>query len=247
MSLGKKAFGIACLGTCFVLSAVAALAQETTAKGVNPKDNISKTEVIYRYDFLDLGDYTQSLTFKFDRAFDAQWGGNIELPIVAFKGFGLDEVGLGDVQARVRYSTQAGTGTLVLGAEVVLPTASDDSLGRGKYQLNPAVGYVVPLTQTSFLYMGYKHYFSIAGDDARTDINESQPRLIAGYTSPAGWWLLGDVKYTKSWETEAEQLDFEVEYGRMIGPSTGIWARIGTSALDSDRDAMLLLGVRFIR
>lgn len=231
-----------------VFGAQAGLAQEENATpGVNPKDNLTKTEVLLRFDDLDRGDNARSLTFKYDRAFNALWGGNLEVPVVAFRGFGLDDAGLGDIQARVRYTGQAGTIAYILGAEVVFPTATDDSLGRGKYQFNPAVGAVFPLSQTSFLFLGYKHFLSFAGDSAREDINESQPRMLMALTSPQGWWVLGDTKYTKSWETDKEDLDLDVEYGQMINPATGIWVRIGTSFLDSDRSAGVLLGVRFIR
>ena len=219
----------------------------SAAPGVNPKDNITKTELIYRFDDLGLGDHTQSFTLKYDKAFNANWGGNVEIPLVAFKGFGLNDAGLGDIQARLRYTTKLGTASVILGGELVLPTATDDSLGRGKFQFNPVGGAVLPLGQTSFLYLGYKHLFSFAGDGNRADINESQPRALVGYTSPKGWWLLGDLKYTHSWKTETEQADFDVEIGRMVGPSTGVWTRVGTSWLDSDRNASLLLGIRFIR
>lgn len=238
---------VSCLAAMLAGTSFAQEGSGGAAQGVNPKDNITKTELLYRYDSLDLGDHVQSVTLKYDKAFSKQLGGNIEVPIVAFKGFGLDDAGLGDIQARVRYTTQKGSATLILGGEVVLPTASDDTLGRGKFQLNPAVGAVVPLSQLSFAYFGYKHFFSVGGDSSRPDINESQPRIIVGYTSPDGWWALGDLKYTRSWETDAEQIDAEIELGRMVGPTTGVWARIGTSFLDSDREASLLLGVRFIR
>lgn len=245
--VGKMLLG-ALSTTLLICHSAAALAEDPSATpGVNPKDNITKTEVLYRYDSLDLGDNTQSLTLKFDRAFNAQWGGNIEIPLVAYKGFGLDESGVGDLQARVRFTGQAGKISYILGAEVVLPTASGDALGRGKYQFNPVGGAVIPLSQTSFLYVGYKHLFSFAGDDARDDVNESQPRILAAYTSPQGWWVLGDAKYTKSWETDKEDLDLEIELGQMVAPDTGVWTRIGTSALDSDREASILFGVRFIR
>lgn len=195
----RSAF-IAALALLAAAGRAARAEEANAAPGVNPKDNITKTELLFRYDSLDLGDNSQSLTFKYDRAFNANWGGNLEVPIVGYKGFGINEAGLGDVQARVRYTGQIGTTSIILGGEFVLPTASDDALGRGKYQFNPAVGAVVPLSQTAFVYFGYKHYFSVGGDDDRADINESQPRILAAYTSPKGWWVLGDVKYTKSWE-----------------------------------------------
>lgn len=238
---------ISWLGVMLAGPSFAQEGSDASAPGVNPKDNLTKTELLYRYDSLDLGDSTQSVTFKYDQAFNKQWGANLEVPFVAFKGFGLDETGLGDIQARVRYTTQIGQASVILGGEMVLPTASDDALGRGKVQLNPAVGAVFPLSHTSFVFFGYKHMFSIGGDGSRPDINESQPRILAAYTSPEGWWVLGDLKYTRSWESNVEQLDADIEFGRMIGPATGVWARVGTSFLDSDRDVGLLLGVRFIK
>jgi len=55
------------------------------------------------------------------------------------------------------------------------------------------------------------------------------------------------VKYTHSWEVESDQVDLDIELGKMVAPGTGIWTRIGTSFADSDRDASILFGVRFIR
>lgn len=240
---------LARLGVAVLLAGRAAAAEsEGEAPGVNPRDNISKTELILKYDDLDLADHVSSFTFKYDQAFGSSLGANIEVPVVSFRGFGMDELGLGDVQLRMRYSFPAAAATVVTGVELVLPTASDETLGRGKYQLNPTVGVVTQLTQTSFLFVGYKHLWSIGGDDDRPRVNESQPRVIVGHTSPQAWWLLGDVKYTRSWTgAEAEQLDVEVEYGWMVGRSTGVWARVGTSFLDSDREVGVLVGVRFIR
>lgn len=218
-----------------------------SAPGVNPKDNITKVEVLHKYDHFDLGGSINSLTFKYDKALDKNWGFNAELPFVTFQGFGVEDAGLGDLQARVRYVTTMGQLSLLGGAELVMPTASDDVLGRGKWQANPVIGAVYMFSQTTFMFAGYKHFFSFAGDENRSDISESQPRLILGYTDPKGWWLLGDTKYTKSWESDdLETLDAEAEFGQMIGPATGMWVRAGTSFLDSDRDFGINLGLRNI-
>ena len=218
-----------------------------SAPGVNPKDNITKVEVLYKYDHFDLGGSINSLTFKYDKALDQNWAFNVELPFVTFQGFGVEDAGLGDVQARIRYVTTMGQLSLLGGAELVLPTASDDVLGRGKWQANPVIGAVYMFSQTTFMFAGYKHFFSVGGDENRPDISESQPRLILGYTDPKGWWLLGDTKYTKSWESvDLETLDAEAELGQMIGPATGIWVRAGTSFLDSDREFGINLGLRNI-
>ncbi len=239
-----------CLGVALAASfAWPAYSQSSgeSAPGVNPKDNITKVEVLYKYDQYNLGGSINSLTFKYDKALDRNWGFNAELPFVTFEGFEVEEAGLGDLQTRVRYVATMGQLSLLGGAELVLPTASDDVLGRGRWQANPVAGVVYMFSQTTFMFAGYKHFFSFAGDEDRPGINESQPRLILGYTDPKGWWLLSDAKYTRSWESDdLETLDAEAELGQMIGPATGVWVRAGTSFLESDRDFGINLGLRNI-
>lgn len=224
------------------------------AKGVNPKDNISKVELLYKYDDLDLEQGTHSLTAKYDKALSSNWAFNVEVPLVTYHGFGRDDAGLGDVQARLRYVTTLCRWSLLGGAELVAPTASQDTLGRGMWQANPVFGAVYAFSQTTFAFAGYKHLFSFAGESDRADINESQPRLLLAYTAPQGWWMLGDAKYTKSWECtrtssgcdRLETLDTEIELGQMMSRSTGVWIRAGTSFLDSSRDFGLNIGIRNI-
>lgn len=228
-------------------TAVAQQSPDSAVAGVNPKDNITKFEVLYKYDDLKSGASINSLTLKYDTALNKEWGVNFEAPIVYYRGFGRDDAGLGDVQARLRYVKSLGQVTFLAGAELVAPTATEDTLGRGKWQSNPVVGAVYAFSPTVFAFAGYKHFWSFAGDDERSAVNESQPRLIMAYTDPQGWWLLGDVKYTKSWESpRPEVVDTEVEIGQMLGRSTGVWVRGGTSFLDTSREFGVNLGIRQI-
>lgn len=242
----KRGILIACglLAATFVSPASA---QDSGVKGVNPKENIRKAEMLCKYDDFEFGQEVASCTAKYDTALDANWGANIEVPMVSFSGFGLDAKGFGDVNLRLRYTTSAGNLSYIMGAELVLPTATDDVLGRGKYQTNLVGGVVIPLSPQIFVFAGYKHFYSVAGDNDFADINESQPRILAAYTSADGWWVLGDIKYTKSWEgLEHETLDVEGEFGKMIGPATGIFLHGGTSFLDSTREWGINVGLRQI-
>jgi hypothetical protein len=227
-------------------SAAAQQSSDSAVAGVNPKDNITKFEVLYKYDDLKSGASINSLTLKYDTALNKEWGVNVEAPIVYYQGFGIEDAGLGDIQARLRYVTSLGQLTFLAGAELAAPTASEDTLGRGKWQSNPVVGAVYAFSPTVFAFAGYKHFWSFA-DDARAAVNESQPRLIMAYTDPQGWWLLGDVKYTKSWESpRPEVVDTELEIGQMLGRSTGVWVRGGPSFLDTSREFGINLGIRQI-
>ena len=229
------------------MTSILAAQEEESVKGVNPKENLTKVEVLYKYDKAVSDGYTQALTFKYDQALSKQVGFNIEIPVVNFSGYGIADRGLGDINLRVRYIGRPGFATPVFGAEVVVKTASKDTLGSGKWQANPTAGCVFAVSQFDFLYIGYKHVFSVAGDESRTDLRASQPRLLVAHTSSSGWWVLGDLKYTKSWAAqEPERLDCEVEFGQMISRNQAVWIRGGGSALDKTRNWGVNLGWRGI-
>ena len=81
-------------------TAVAQQSAESAVAGVNPKDNITKFEVLYKYDDLKSGASINSLTLKYDTALNKEWGVNFEAPIVYYRGFGRDDAGLGDAFGR---------------------------------------------------------------------------------------------------------------------------------------------------
>ncbi|WP_295447306.1 hypothetical protein [uncultured Thiodictyon sp.] len=96
-------------GALAVLSAMASYGQaapepaaEGAVRGVNPKDNITKIELLYKYDAYTHGVAVNSLTLKYDRALSFAWGFNIEAPLPSYRGFGVAYTGLGDIQARLR-------------------------------------------------------------------------------------------------------------------------------------------------
>src|SRR5690606_28210985 len=82
--------------------------------------------------------------------------------------------------------------TLITGGEVIIPTATADSLGGGKLQLNPTVAAVYQVSNTTFVAGVTKQIFSVAGSDSRPDIRQSQNRLLIGYVSRKGWWAMAD-------------------------------------------------------
>lgn len=223
----------------------AAESADSAAPGVNPKDNLTKSELFYQRDRLDHGVTSEGLAVKFDRAFDAAWGGNVELPLVRVRVAGQDHSGLGDVVVRARHVRSSGDWSTILGGEVVLPTAARDELGRGKYQLNPAGGLVCAFGANSFVYAGYKHFLSVGGDADRADISDMQPRVLLARVWMSGQWALADLKYTRQLKGDRrETTDFDVEFGSMLARDVGAWVRVGTSGMDSARDWGVLLGLR---
>jgi len=217
------------------------------APGVNPKDNITKGEVFYKFDSLEGGASLQAIAVKYDYALGASAGANVELPLIRVDAPGAHVSGPGDVAGRVRHVRTSGPWSVIVAAEAVLPTASDDRLGRGKWQLNPVAGVVYALTPTSFAFVGYKHFFSVGGDDDRPDISDMQPRALLARVWEQGYWALADLKVTKSLKGDkSETLDMEFEGGTMLAPDLGAWVRVGTSGMDSPRRWGMLFGLRRI-
>jgi hypothetical protein len=217
-----------------------------TPPGVNPKDNLTKVDLIYTHDELEGDVSIDSMAIKYDRVLGPKWGMNVELPLVDFSAPGTGETGVGDVNLRLRYIDNRGGIAWIGGIEAVAPTASEDVLGAGKWQLNPVGGMVLALSKTAFVFFGYKHILSVAGDGNRADLNQSQPRLIGAITSPNGWWVLGDLKYTHDWEAESDTLDIEGEVGRMLSRRMLISLRAGTATLDSNKEYKVSVNWRYI-
>ena len=217
-------------------AAMPALAQdEGTPKGVNPKDLVTKIDVIARRDAFEGGIKLDSLTLKYDRGLNEKWGIAIEVPLARFSAPGLSESGTAESKVKFRRVANRPWGAWMLGGEFVLPTDSKRSLGSGKWQVNPSAGVVVSLTPTVFAFAGYQHFFSVAGRDDAPTINQSQPRVIVAKTSAAGWWLMADLKYTVDHETSAKTFDTELEAGRMISRDWALSMRLIESGIDSTR------------
>ena len=100
----------ASLATLLVTSSPIVRAEDDQVpKGVNPKDNITKVDVIYTHDAFAGDADVDTLALKYDRALGPRWGANFELPVARFDAPFLRESGLGDAQVRLRWVESRGT------------------------------------------------------------------------------------------------------------------------------------------
>jgi hypothetical protein len=232
---------------CAALSTFQAHAEDDGApKGVNPKDLVTKIDVIARHDTFEGGVRLDTLTFKYDMALNQNWGLAVEVPIGRFKAPGLSESGIAESKVRFRRVENTAWGAWLVGGEFVLPTDSKRSLGSGKWQINPSTGVVLSVTPTVFAFVGYQHFFSVAGRDDAPKVNQSQPRLLFAKTSAAGWWLMTDLKYTRDHETSKSTWDAEFEAGRMVARDWALSVRLIESGGDSTRKWGALTTVRHL-
>jgi hypothetical protein len=89
-----------------------------------------------------------------------------------------------------------------LGPVALLPTATDDRLGAGKWGIGPSI---VLLTMPSPWVFGLlvNNIWSIAGDEERGDMNQMLIQYFINYNLPGGWYLTTSPAITANWEAES--------------------------------------------
>jgi hypothetical protein len=134
--------------------------------------------------------------------------GRVILPIISQTdvfGESGTQSGLGDAVISAFFSPKEPTsGGLIWGAGPVLlvPTATDDLLGTGKFGIGPTA---VGLKQIGDLTVGalVNHIWSIAGDEDRGDVNTTffQPFVAKNFTG--GYALAVNTELSQSWDNDA--------------------------------------------
>lgn len=109
--------------------------------------------------------------------------------------------GLGDITQSLFFSPKApGPGGLIWGVGPVflLPTATDDFLGTGKFGIGPTG---VALTQTGPWTVGVlaNHIWSVAGEDDREDVNQTYLQPFVAYGLGHGTTISLSVESSYDW------------------------------------------------
>lgn len=114
-----------------------------------------------------------------------------------------DTFGLGDMQLQL-FLSPAKPGKLIWGFGPVLqfPTATDDSLGAGKWAAGPAA---VALTISGPWVVGAlaNNIWSFAGDEDREPVSQMLVQPFVNYNLPDGWYLTTAPVITANWEADS--------------------------------------------
>jgi hypothetical protein len=112
---------------------------------------------------------------------------------------GDDVTGLGDFNYSL-FLSPVKVEKLIWGAGISLslPIASDDQLGSGKWSTGPTA---VILMQPKWWSVGLlgRHFWDFAGDDDRSDVNQSLLEPFINYNLEGGWYLITDMIITANW------------------------------------------------
>jgi hypothetical protein len=147
------------------------------------------------------------------------------VPLRDQEGFPLaamNESGLGDITASQFFSPKsptAGGWILGVGPVELLPTATDDALGTGKWGIGPTA---VLLKQTGPWTVGYlgSHIWSVGGDDKRRDVNVTSMQPFFSYTTKTHTTVGAYTEATYDWKAKQWSVPLIVQAGQLfkIGP-----------------------------
>ena len=217
---------------CCVACALPASAQiqKFCIPGVAPTRNVTSLELSPSTSIIDNkgGVSSSSLTAKMYYAFTPDYNIGIEVPVSRFETPGSSVNGLGDIflAAEAVHSVHYIDWGVKL--ETTLPTATDDSLGTGKWVLMPSVFALVPINENFFVSFGYKQYSSVAGDGGRSSVNYARFRSLISYMADAQWWVTFDPQYYMDYEHSGQaELVWESEFGVMVNPGTAMYIKPG--------------------
>lgn len=120
------------------------------------------------------------------------------LPIITDNPSG--ETGLGDLVLFDLLAFDKTWGRWGAGLVVMLPTASDEKLGSGKWSTGPAFGFVAR-SQKLMWGVFNQNLFSFAGPGNRDDVGVSIIQPIVNYSLPNKWSLgVSEMNITYDWE-----------------------------------------------
>jgi hypothetical protein len=237
-----------------------AKAEELKARGVNPAENDTRVDVIFKHNWLNNRASIFTSTLKFDYRISPETGFNIEMPVLGhFRSAspapgirGLNDTGVGDVFARLRYITPIGVtalgATSIGGAvEAIFPTASEPTIGGGTYQLNATALLVQAWSPTVITAFVAKAAQSVEERHGRPRVQENTARIVQAFILPRGMFVTLDGKY--NWETINRRdvwWEGQVELGMMLDARTAASVALSRKWGDrADKGAVALTFKRF--
>ncbi|MCD2185068.1 transporter [Rhizobium sp. GN54] len=128
------------------------------------------------------------------------------------------QFGLGDITQSLFFSPkQPGPGGLIwgLGPVFLIPTATDDLTGSGKWGAGPTG---VALKQDGPWTYGLlaNHIWSFAGQDDRTDVNSTFLQPFLSYTTHDAWTFTLNTESTYDWEGDQWSVPVNVMVGKLV-------------------------------
>ncbi len=139
--------------------------------------------------------------------------------------------GLGDVNASLFFSpAEKGPGGLIFGAgpAIIMPTASEDVLGTGKWSAGPT--FVALLQEGKWTFGALaSHVWSFAGRDSRDEVNSTFIQPFVAHTFGRGFTAGVNMENTYDWRHDEWNLPVNVfatqvlpVFGQLVSVQAGV-------------------------
>lgn len=131
---------------------------------------------------------------------------------------GMGASGLGDIVASQFFSPKLPTAdgwTWGVGPVWLLPTASDDALGREKWGVGPT-GVALKQSGPWTYGMLANHLWSFAGDDARADVNATLLQPFVTFVTPSQTTFSLNTESTYDWEASEWSVPVNLQVAQLI-------------------------------
>jgi hypothetical protein len=102
-----------------------------------------------------------------------------------------------------------------IGPMAIFPTALTTSTGQGKWQLGPAFGFLLQLSQTQFGLLA-QNPISFAGDSHRANQNYLLFQPLLFHHLKKGWYLKSNPQWTFDWLHHNNKLPLNFGVGRVF-------------------------------
>ena len=244
-------------GASLVLLLLAArgVAMAAEAGSAAPPDFRTRAELRNEYVDYQQGGGANMVVPRLDHAVTPAFAVRIEAPLVTsgpeWSGES-NQSGFGDLLLRAGYRVASGAGfAAVVGSEVLLDTASRDSLGYGKQVLAPLAYASVDVPRfRSVLFPFVQHYFTVGGDDARPDVHYTSLKAAMLTRWPGRAYTVVEPQLVVDHErADRVGATLEAEGGKFIDRRTAVWVRPGIGLHGNDLPQVynwaLKVGVRY--
>lgn len=109
--------------------------------------------------------------------------------------------------------------TYAVGLRVVFPTATNDDLGSGKYQLLPTAGIKYDLKdwmKGAWCALLVRQDFGVGGDKCRDSIHQTYIQPYFNIDLPRDWFLTSSPEMRYNWNTNNWFIPFDILIGNLI-------------------------------
>jgi len=246
--------------------------------GNDPRAFGNKWTPFYRYQELENGLVQQDVTAFGSIAFTKDLGVFYELPLGQYRDFsevsGLpagtptDVIGVGDLSLKFLWrvrpldfsygkgsKTNKKTGSIMLGNDFVMPTATNPLLAGNAFKLAPIVGVVVDMPMYGFFAMLNLYYFDVYRTDASAPSSLYVGRwfYMQPLTPPGKWWglffLMPEFQPIYNFETKDWSSWLGVELGKIIVEGQVVYVKpgwgLGENPEVTDRKSSFEFGWRY--